>query len=327
MDSIRILHASDLHIADIARLRSPLDAPKFRNFLRAVRYKAAATSYDPNILRAFGEFVRKQTDLRAIVLTGDIATTGDDKDLIKAFKFIDGPASTANPAFPYSFYVEGSLEGIDIPIFLIPGNHDRFEKTFKIFEPGGMGFHAIFSKYWDRDVQPFPVLDEGELTVAIIGADFSLRTSRDCRVPLLNKYAQGKVYSDVLDEMVAVTRRTRNETWSPAMVVLWAIHFPPDYPGEPRVMRLLNSRHFIKAANECGVEAILTGHTHKQLTYRTPRMNFQVYCAGTASEYQARYGHSFQILNITNSWRRPQIAVEHYEFKRDLAEFRLAKAS
>lgn len=323
MDSIRILHASDLHIAEIPNLKSPIDRLSVLTMLRAFRYRAVASSYDPSILKAFCNFVLAQEDLNAVVLTGDLATTGDYQDVTRAYQILRGPASCVHIGRPYEFCPEGSLEGLKSHLFLIPGNHDRYKKSRRLFfQPGARVFHDVFSDYWDADVREFQPLGDEDLSVSLIGVDFSLRRARDSGPSPLNKFAQGKVYRDILDELVDRTTRIRQQADVERLVILWVMHFPPLFPGQSPLMKLIGSSKIIKAANKCGVMAILSGHTHDQLTYRYPHMNFPVYCAGTATEFQSRVAQRFQIIEISNGMRYPEIKIEHYGFDRLFGKFK-----
>jgi len=322
MESIRILHASDLHIANIANLKSPIEHKTPKALWRALRYGNLATSYDPTLLKAFADFVLAQRMLNAILITGDIATTGDYPDLVKAHRFIEGEFSGAwfSGSQP-GIFPESSICKARAPIWLLPGNHDRFIKRSPTFyEPGGVDFHRVFSKHWAGDVRSYPLLKKDTLAVAVIGADFSLRNSGDCGRSLINKYSQGRVYEDVLEQLELQTNSMRKNYWGD-LIVLWAMHFPPDYPKISARLKLLDSSDLISSANKCGVAAVLTGHTHKRLKYSHGKMRFDVFCAGTVCEFRAKHGHSFQIINISAN----NLRVDNYEFDRTFADFRLAE--
>jgi 3',5'-cyclic AMP phosphodiesterase CpdA len=318
MECIRLLHASDLHIARIANLKAPYEGFSIRNILQSLKYRSLTTSYDPSVLRAFSDFVSRHRLLDAVLLTGDIATTGDYDDLVEAFQFVDGRFSSAwfshYPAFP-----NPSLSQTDVPVFVLPGNHDRLSKTEGLFEPGGTMFHRVFGDYWVGDVKAYPIIRKDSLAVAIIAADFSLRSSKDVHLAVLNKYAQGRVYEDVLQQLVLQTKSER-ENWTDDLIVLWAIHFPPSYRSISRSMKLLGESELIRAANECEVQAVLCGHTHKQLNYRRAKMHFQVLCAGTVSEHRPRERHHFQIITLN----RNGMQLDSYEYDHAYADFRLA---
>lgn len=161
MASVRILHASDLHICTVSNLTSPVDRITAGTFFDAVVHGILVSSYDVSVLQRFADFVYQQAArglLHAVVLTGDIATTGEREDLSKALEFFK-----AKPDFRLSTQTteqEPTLAGISIPLFLLPGNHDRY-RTGPGYAPGGLGygpggrvFDDVFDDYWREPVMP-----------------------------------------------------------------------------------------------------------------------------------------------------------------------------
>lgn len=329
MASVRILHASDLHICTVSNLTSPVDRLSAGTVFDAVVQGILVSSYDVSVLQRFADFVYQQAArglLHAIVLTGDIATTGEREDLSKALEFFkarpDSRLATHTPE------QEPTLAGISIPTFLLPGNHDRY-RTGPGYAPGGLGygpggrvFDDVFEEYWREPVMPaFYLLNDyepirnGDLAVAIISADFNLLTSDHCDTPF-GWLAQGKAYEDTLD-LLEDTSNAIVSRWltSHQLCVIWAVHFPPSFPQVSRLMRLIDSDEFIRRANRCGVNAVLAGHTHDPVRYRRPEMKFDVFCAGTVSQAFAPGGNHFRILEIKNDSGEISIASEDYLFR------------
>ncbi len=94
MASVRILHASDLHIAAVENITSPADRFTPGTIKDAALNRMLASSYDSSILLHLAKFAYQQAELGrldAILLTGDIATTGSSEDLRKAHEFIHAP--------------------------------------------------------------------------------------------------------------------------------------------------------------------------------------------------------------------------------------------
>lgn len=135
MKPIRILHASDLHIVLYKNhnYRSPLDRLEDinftndwswngireklktpQNFFNSWWKKLSASSYEPEVLDALAEYIYKNAirkndgqgnliedsegNLDAVILTGDLATTGEKDDILQTRKFLQG---TPNEKRPY----------------------------------------------------------------------------------------------------------------------------------------------------------------------------------------------------------------------------------
>nr|WP_306267700.1 metallophosphoesterase [Pararhizobium sp. IMCC3301] len=96
---MRFAHISDLHLAD-----APQDHPLLRNNL-----------YDAlEIL--FGDLREIQTNLDFVAVTGDLAENGDIGSYLKIKQFMDM---------------------LDIPVFVVPGNHDLREPFRSVFGSSG----------------------------------------------------------------------------------------------------------------------------------------------------------------------------------------------
>jgi 3',5'-cyclic AMP phosphodiesterase CpdA len=363
MELIRILHASDLHIAKRANVISGLDRISAGislrpPLLRAVFKTAFFSSYSPTVLLAFSQFVyedyershRKQVDapIDAIVLTGDIATSGRSKDLKRALWFFqDKPDSNMQAkstrgglyATLATVLDTPHLVGpIAIPLLLVPGNHDRLQPSLKglylDYWPGGKNFDQVLQGYWDPTLNALDygpdvkalTLQKNKLTVSIIAADFNLKQSGD-RVGLwFNRYAQGRVYQnatnkqDILGNLRQATQDIKRS--DPDSVIIWAVHFPPGFPGISSTMELINDNDLINVANGEDILAILSGHTHIPVRYRTPVMKFDVFCAGSATQFYAPLGNHFQILEIEGTNKKDASArLVNYKFDKQQVKF------
>lgn len=301
----------------------------------------AVSSYDPEILESLAEFVYEnakqkldddgseimddgEKKLDAVILTGDLATTGTRDDIERVSKFL---RAKFNAKYPHRSqeddYRGATLSAVKIPILYLPGNHDRYiptrERYMKIFPkfftPGGTDFDQLLFDYSRQSVWKIElttiVSKDKKLRVVILAADFTLEHFDD-HEGFYGWLAQGKAYSNIRQEMVVQTERLREQKKEDEMLcVLWAIHFPPDYPECPGHKKLLNDEKFINGANRAGVSAVLAGHTHEQLTYRNPSMSFEVFCCGTTTQHEpqamaggrdelnAKKGNLFQIITVT----------------------------
>lgn len=374
MATLRILHASDLHISEFENLRSPIDhfadlRDPSRTILRGVFKgfrtlpeltshvrKRLASSYSSEPLLALSKFIyqngrRKSAGegaqsadaLDAVILTGDIATTGEIEDIEQAARFLK---ARANPRIPYKAVEEeyrgATLSRAGIPIIVLPGNHDRYEETWEwrgkvpiVFKPAGTNFDKVIANYAAPKKPVFakllstPIDNSRNLRVVLICADFSLQDISDADENThMGWLAQGKVYSDIRKRLVDKTIEVTNVTpESDVLCVLWAVHFPPFFPGVKKHSQLLGEQALINLANDLEVRGILAGHTHQQLQYQTPGMRFFGLCCGTTTQcepqaligglqqHNVRAGNHFQILNISAEPTSPlSLTVEHYRY-------------
>src|SRR5207245_9298881 len=94
---------------------------------------------------------------------------------------------------------------------------------------------------------------EMELKVIVFTADFTLEDFDD-HEGLYGWLAQGRVYSDKRKKLVAATQQEISKKKdSDVLCILWALHFPPAYPGSKYYNRLLADEILINLANEAGV--------------------------------------------------------------------------
>lgn len=266
----------------------------------------AASSYNPGAVDCLCNFIEGDGSFDALVLTGDIATTGLSQDLEKAREFLEGPATDE----------DSTIAGLVQRVHLLPGNHDRFIFTGNgfLYAPGGDEFERILGQHWSGKVKLYdPPLrsQQEELSVLIVAADFGLQRSADCTWPLLavGRLAQGRVYPDVLAELERVTKAAwaaeQDSYPNNTIVILWAIHFPPFFPYagrfkllDRRTKNLIDEQELVAKAAECGVQAILAGHTHRAKDYMAGEQGVCVLCAGTATQHED-YDRQIQIINIS----------------------------
>jgi hypothetical protein len=241
MAPIRILHASDLHIAQTPSLISPLDKISPGTFVEAVTRRTLASSFDPSVLGRFTSFAHNKMggQIDAILLTGDIATTGLPYDLEVARRFIEGPPHPHVPAL--NTCMEPTLAGLATPVWLLPGNHDRYLRTKLLdYSPGGTHFDYVFSAHWKGNVQLFPVIPHSGIYAAIIAADFNLKSKKDSK-GLSGKYAQGRVYPAILDQLEQETINIKNshaKNRTEPLALIWHFTFRQ---STPRSHALCNS--------------------------------------------------------------------------------------
>ncbi len=301
---LRILHISDLHVAH-GRPRAGLGLGAYWRRLRAGGLHRRADlgflrSHDPDVLEAVAHLAWQLGTARAIdmiAVTGDIATHGRPEDQALARTFIDGRADGSLPWLtsirPHPLISEmPTLAGAGVPVVVVPGNHDRY--TLPIGLPRNSHFDREFGiagtwgPLWDGADCQYRLVRANGLVAAVVAADFSLRHALDASVfPPLAYLGEGRAYPDILRRLHGQTAALLNHQSRPDLVV-WLVHFAPDFPfpaGRGWWLGFHDGDKVLQAAASLGVDALLTGHTHRALRY--PAGSGTVHCAGTASQLGA----------------------------------------
>lgn len=307
MATFRFLHISDLHISVTPRKVGVADV--LLGGLEGLPQVSLVSSQDPDLLEAVAALAyNRRNEIDAIIITGDLATTGERADLDEAFDFVDGSVGRSAPWL--SAGNKPTLQGARRPVVLIPGNHDRFKGFW--CKPGGDEFDSVFKKYWSvgQSAQILCFLPAGSPELVIIGADFTLRHKNHAQ-GRGGMWGQGKVYSKgPLEKLDTLTNRIRSANAN--VGIIWLAHFPPDFPEGERALRLIDEEELIKAALLRDVSVILTGHTHNPKRFATPYVTHkkvEVMCAGTATQLTAPVGHVAHLLEVEVR-ARGQLKVE-----------------
>lgn len=322
MARVQILHVSDLHISKNPQLPQ-LNRRSPGNFYNAILQGTYAASHGNGKLKALVELVHDlKSSLDAIVITGDIATTGLDYDLEMALRFVEGPPDAQDIRTSSGF---PTISGAGLPIFLLPGNHDRYKLLLRRlgYAPGSRIFHRLFNNHWQGDVKTNPIV-KGDLAVGIIAADFSLRRWRDAEWPnvVVNSYAQGRVYQDILDELVEATDTFQEENADGKEVfTIWASHFPPVSPNPESYMKLIDREKLVSSANDCGVSLILSGHTHDPFDISSPRMTFRGLGTGSATQFDSPEGNYCEIISVESAPEGFWVDISHCHFDPPSSKF------
>jgi hypothetical protein len=296
MESFSILHLSDFHISAKPNVRNVVDAFRNKDWTAARFALTSLTSYNPLLLEGVARFIyRDVPPVDLIVITGDLATTGSVSDLTRAFEFVDTPStslwsSSAGPT------LRNSRD--ENRVRLLPGNHDRYHSG-PFYFPGNKRFDVVFGKYWQayQGAQLQAVLGRGDDRLAVISADFSLQAAADAVGSPTAYLGQGKVYSGTLNSLENLTLALRQQ-YAPIAIV-WAIHFPPEYPNIDPQLRLLDGLDVVALAQRLDVRHLLAGHTHSALLYNCVPYNVNVICAGTASNCSDPTGHSIHLCQFS----------------------------
>jgi predicted phosphodiesterase len=249
-------------------------------------------SYAPDLAERVAFFVyNNAADLDGIIISGDVATTGLSEDLRVAHEFVAAPSDTWLDARG-----RPTLSGANSWIFVLPGNHDRYEDCGG--DAGCNRFNDVFSNFWGSQ-HPYvnhKVIEKGGAYLAILGADFCLRRNSDADSPQnMYKYGQGRVYTDVIEELKKRTEHLRCRFCD--IVPIWVVHFLPVY-GCDETLKLIDHSLFLEQALAHGIQLILAGHTHESKIYYS-KDGLTVACAGSASVFERDGRNSIHILELS----------------------------
>jgi 3',5'-cyclic AMP phosphodiesterase CpdA len=321
MALFNLLHISDLHFGKDSNKISVFDSRVLNDWRRIVGGSWSNVgrqhTHCSTLAQEVARTVRSESyRLDAVIISGDIATTGMYQDLLVGLQFL-----TAHPD-PIKRHLttlgEGTIFNPDGPeIWLVPGNHDRFQNGFG--KPGSLNFETVFFNYWDKsDPVRGQILfdEESDNHLGVVFADFSLQKIGDASKPQYCS-GQGFVHHDVLEKLVKKTRRIKDDHKRAA--VIWVLHFPPagtdsDYPES---LMLRGHRDVIRAAMADDVAIVLAGHIHVNKIFPLDS-GVSISCAGSACCYVERFftGNWLHMVSIEVSGRSAKI-TQREDFKFD----------
>lgn len=298
MEAFRIVQLSDLHLSRYPSNESFLEATRAEWFLRTFvgcNNPIYPTSYSPDrAIKLLRQLDREQKHIDAIVISGDLATTGNAADLQVALDYLEG-----TPQWGWGIFHRRLPALLDMAkVALLPGNHDRFNGL--LLRPGSTEFENKFGPDWSAG-QAIVVermgsgvraisLTKHDTTIWICSADFTLRRYGDSKGKA-GWLGQGRVYEDTLKILETATTKYRDAM--PPAAVIWFVHFPPEFPGSSSVLGLLDDDELIAAAARNGVQLICAGHTHQFDNYYTSDSRVQVMCSGSAIAYETKKTNSY----------------------------------
>ncbi|MDP3207583.1 MAG: metallophosphoesterase, partial [Rhodoglobus sp.] len=242
--------------------------------------------------------------LDAILITGDLATSGYRRDDLVMARAILEPAQGG----PGGHFVRHPLSAGYVPTFnsgapvvWMPGNHDRY--AGKGFEVGGTDFDEIVGWKTNSFVATFSM--KGALVLTI---DCSLRPGSGS-----DSFPHRLGVGEVHDALLAEVRRICEDR-EPDDLLLWMVHWPPEHTPRKEMMKLVRENELLELAQEFGVDLILSGHTHRASVYEST-VGVPVLCCGTTS--QALSGdepHTLFDIHVELESNALTIDVDRWEF-------------
>jgi 3',5'-cyclic AMP phosphodiesterase CpdA len=300
----RLSHISDLHFCATPRCANPWKYAKLR-FREATGPTsrigpegapaiALLDSHCPEIAEFLArKLYRMRTQIDLLLISGDIATTGQPEDLRVALRYVTNPQTSEH------FGADGNatIRSDAYPIVLMPGNHDRYRT--RNAEAGCRTFDLIFQDYWgfsDREISAVTLSRSGRAPLGIVAADFALRSDADATFPSRwMRYGQGYAYRDIVEKLVQKTDALRQKY--PGIGVVWVTHFPPTgdsgFWGH-RELRFHDG--VLAAANDSNIKTILAGHIHERKVIQLGELD--IVCAGSGCVFGEDNGNWIHELEI-----------------------------
>lgn len=292
MATFSFIHLSDPHIGEPCN-RSPIT--DFGSGERHTIFGTHDSVQAKGVVRLVRSLVQAE-DVSGVVVTGDLAATGEPDDLLAAREFLVG-----NPRDPRQRSLKAAAQGR--PLMLLPGNHDRYR--LRIGVPGGSDFDRRFRREWRvrRSAQLLGVFRRGDSGVALIAADFSLGRKDWTRGA--SALGQGSVGFRALRSLTELTRAVRMMDGN--VGVIWCVHFAPCFEGIASSLALEGDDRLLRAAEAARVDVILCGHTHERRCPYPMGAEGHVLCAGTCCAYRG-LTHSAMLVGVSVSAGRAKLS-------------------
>lgn len=304
---VTFCHISDLHIAEYPTV-SYIDL-KHKFTTRERPSIGFFTTADPKKLEALARFFAlKANEFDFVLITGDIASTARNDDLLKSLDYIDSKNSSSSTAWYKGHHnTRANLSLLHPNIILFPGNHDRittFTQVPKLYYDVSRNFEQIFSNYWkpiseSRDSIAIEqvILNNGK-ELFIVKIDFSLKKDR----LLINEIGNGKVEDDILGLLQEVFRKLKDKCF------IVATHFSPGFENISKCLSLKNEEKFIELLEKYKIKHIFTGHSHISRVYNI-KENFSIknYCCSSATSYGSENNIHVYYMDTEN-----QISMQSY---------------
>ncbi len=261
------------------------------------------------------DFVENNVDrLNGIFVSGDIVDRGTSKQVSLAMYLLFG-VQVGNILIPEELRGEPSLSSFGLPIYWIPGNHDRFHFGH-MRAPGGKLIDSVQAGRGSIRIDLTPqILNVGSKRVLFAGLDLSVRKMTHALPPILGMFGQGRYYTDAIPGA--------EKKLPEADAVLWGMHFAPytnirwfalGFSQTARtiggLIQLIGAKELLSFSKRNGVVAILCGHTHVSDQGTVQGMKLSV--AGSCMVGDV-FGQSFSLYRFRD--RGTDLVCEHTVFR------------
>lgn len=257
-------------------------------------------SYRPEVAEQFARYLTaNESKIDCLIISGDLATTGLSEDLEAANRYFEFNPNWKISSSGTSYRPPLKL---DAACLVLPGNHDRYADGAGIV--GGKLFDKTFERVWPHrksatGLVNYSVIEDKGQALAVIGADFNLRTKDDVKAidglsKLKKVLGRGHVHDGILADLVSTTKRLK-EAW-PGIFIIWTVHFAV-WSIKNKHLRLQKWKKLRKAAIDNGIKFILSGHTHEEAEYGNSSCRNLV--TGSVAAVEKGGPHTFSLFEVT----------------------------
>lgn len=313
MSIFRLIHVTDLHIS------VPPDPNDIGSTSTWMAYQAAFPSRArlPKLRAASDFLIANQGTADAILLSGDLADDGEQRNLEAALDFLEAePESPTSSLTEDGFPTLANINRQRTQLFVVPGNHDRFDGLGRL--PGGKYFDDVFSNYWTKGLGGVQscTIHKADGSLALIAADFCLQTTAGIISPS-HIWGNGSSNPTTLLGLEAETERLQNAGKGAAIV--WVLHFPP-FDHIEADLQLRSNSDVLNLADRLGVTHVIAGHLHRNQNVQYT--NTAIYCTASAtSDLRDRNGNWIQVFDFHLTDGKLRLAPQLYEYKSKEAAF------
>lgn len=338
MAKFKLIQVSDLHFGHTANWINPVEHlggqakskathRALSKFLKDCFCNSATSVLYPSTFNAdvaqalLKDLDEKSEHVDSVIVTGDLATTGDDADLSLAHDYFTGKIPAEWNPIPGCPSILQKLS-----LITLPGNHDRYDGVALL--PMSTKFEKFFGTNWDfgkeiansskqygDKVRLASLVKENTALVICLG-DLCLTGAHDGNGNF-GWIGQGKAHVNVVQAMVDASTAARNAAESENLktAVIWAVHFPPFFPQLNSNLALLQEQTLVDAAHSNNISLIMTGHTHEPMQYTAQTSDRQgyvnIYCCGSTTGMSKSGNYSYKYYEIDIS---DQLSVAAKDF-------------
>jgi 3',5'-cyclic AMP phosphodiesterase CpdA len=285
---LTILHASDLHIGEIDPVTGDAKySPVFTKLIANFSWFDGVLGHHARGLEHLAAFytkLQKEGEEPLMLVSGDLTRVGADAEFDTAVDYLRSQVDLHPPAGNYV-----GLHWKDWKDRTIPGNHDHWPGTAKIFGKPGAGFHSFFPLADLPYVLPDRPLPNGRV-VQFMGID----TDRDVSPKGLKRL---RAVGSFQSQLAALGGKLKTKT--PEQIRVLLMH----HSWHKRGVLLSIDRGSRGALDQFLVDqeisVILTGHTHVPLAQYFVPQNV----AHPRTVLEGRSGTTTQNDQVPYNWR------------------------